>query len=285
MRYGSGTVTLGDAAGDTITLGTLITAANDARSTGSLIINGALALSTLTTYARPYSIYINGGGSIANAVTFNNTGSVAIGNLSATTTFTSGVNASSPATTQLKGTIVSGTSINPGAGTPITFGAAELVGATVLDSNGSNVSIGSIDGPYNLTFASGIGSGVVDITSNVGANSPVGTITVQAGITQPVLFRGSVTGVGLVGGLGTTLSFDGNVDLTGGANLLGLTQLNNTLYASQNTTFSFPLPGCLTGHRTSLCRVWVVKYLLGRWVEQHQLEREQGQRLACLVGM
>jgi hypothetical protein len=48
-----------------------------------------------------------------------------------------------------------------------------------------------------------------------------------------------VTAAGLVGAADTTISFDGNVDLTGRANLLGLTKLNNTLYASQNTTFSF----------------------------------------------
>ena len=71
LRYGSGTVTLGDTVGaDTITLGTLITAADDARSTGNLIINGELELGTLTTYARGYGIEINGGGTIANTVTF-----------------------------------------------------------------------------------------------------------------------------------------------------------------------------------------------------------------------
>ena len=83
-------------------------------------------------------------------------------------------------------------------------------------------------GPFNLDFASGIGSGVVDVSSAVGA-SRVGTITVSSGISQPVLFRSSVTAAGLVGEADTTISFDGNVDLTGGANLLGLTKLNNTL--------------------------------------------------------
>jgi hypothetical protein len=239
LRYGSGTVTLGDAAADTITLGTLITAADDARSTGNLIINGRLDLGTLTTYARGYSIEINGGGTIANTVTFNNTGNVALGSLTADTTFSNGVDSTAPATSLLKGNIVSGTSANPGQGTPLSFGAATLVGNTTLDSNGSNVSLGTIDGPFNLDFASGIGSGVVDITSAVGASSRVGTITVSPGISQPVLFRSSVTAAGLVGAAGTTISFDGNVDLTGGANLLGLTKLNNTLYADQNTTFSF----------------------------------------------
>jgi filamentous hemagglutinin family protein len=239
LRYGSGTVTLGDAAADTITLGTLITAADDARSTGNLIINGELDLGTLTTYARGYSIEINGGGTIANTVTFNNTGNVALGSLTADTTFSNGVDSTAPATSLLKGNIISGTSANPGQGTPLSFGAATLVGNTTLDSNGSNVSLGTIDGPFNLDFASGIGSGVVDITSAVGASSRVGTITVSPGISQPVLFRSSVTAAGLVGAADTTISFDGNVNLTGRANLLGLTKLNNTLYADQNTTFSF----------------------------------------------
>jgi hypothetical protein len=239
LRYGSGTVTLGDAAADTITLGTLITAADDARSTGNLIINGELDLGTLTTYARGYSIEINGGGTIANTVTFNNTGNVALGSLTADTTFSNGVDSTAPATSLLKGNIISGTSANPGQGTPLSFGAATLVGNTTLDSNGSNVSLGTIDGPFNLDFASGIGSGVVDITSAVGASTRVGTITVSSGISQPVLFRSSVTAAGLDGAADTTISFDGNVNLTGGANLLGLTKLNNTLYESQNTTFLF----------------------------------------------
>ena len=239
LRYGSGTVTLGSTAADTITLGTLITAADDARSTGNLIINGKLELGTLTTYARGYGIEINGGGTIANTVTFNNTGNVALGSLTADTIFSNGVISTAPATSLLKGNIISGTSENPGQGTPLSFGVATLVGNTTLDSNGSNVSLGTIDGPFNLDFASGIGSGVVDITSAVGASSRVGTITVSSGITQPVLFRSSVKAAGLLGAADTTISFDGNVDLTGGANLLGLTQLNNTLYASQNTTFSF----------------------------------------------
>ncbi|NBS06478.1 MAG: filamentous hemagglutinin N-terminal domain-containing protein [Verrucomicrobia bacterium] len=192
VRYGSGTVTLGDAAADTITLGTLITAADDARSTGNLIINGKLELGTLTTYARGYGIEINGGGTIANTVTFNNTGNVALGSLTADTIFSNGVISTAPATSLLKGNIISGTSENPGQGTPLSFGVATLVGNTTLDSNGSNVSLGTIDGPFNLDFASGIGSGVVDITSAVGASSRVGTITVSSGITQPVLFRSSV---------------------------------------------------------------------------------------------
>jgi filamentous hemagglutinin family protein len=239
LRYGSGTVTLGTLPGNTITLGTLITAADDSRSTGNLIINGSLDLGTLTTYARGYGIQINGGGTIANAVTFNNTGTVAIGISGGTTTFTSGFDASATDTTQLKGTIVTGTSADPGKGTPMTFGVVELVGNTVLDSNGSNVSIGTIDGAANLTFASGVGAGAVTISSNVGANERVGTILVSAGITQTVLFGGSVTAEDLTGEIGTELSFDGNVDLTGGANLLGLTKLNNTLFDTQNTTLSF----------------------------------------------
>jgi trimeric autotransporter adhesin len=261
LRYGSGTVTLGNGlptpAADAITLGTLITAADDARSTGNLIINGSLDLGTLTTYARGYSIEINGGGTVANTVTFNNTGNVALGSLTASTTFSNGVDSTAPATSLLKGIIISGTSANPGQGTPLSFGAATLVGDTFLNSNGSNVSLGTIDGPFNLDFASGIGSGVVDVSSAVGASSRVGTITVSSGITQPVLFRSSVTAAGLVGAADTTISFDGNVDLTGRANLLGLTKLNNTLYASQNTTFSFTtgatlLPSVLSDVELSL---------------------------------
>jgi hypothetical protein len=258
LAQGSGTVILGDdSLSETITLGTLITATDDALSTGDLIINASLDLDTLTTYARGYGIEINGGGAIANAVTFNNTGTVAIGNVLAATTFTSGVEATAPSTTQLKGSIISGTSANPGQGTPLAFGVVTLGGATILDSNGSNVSLGTVDGGFDLTFSSGIGAGVVDVSSAVGASSRVGTIAVSTGISQPVLFRSSVTAAELVGAADTTISFDGNVDLTGRANLLGLTKLNNTLYASQNTTFSFTtgatlLPSVLSDVELSL---------------------------------
>jgi len=239
LRYGSGTVTLGDDAADTITLGTLITAADNARSTGILVINGALDVGTLTTYARGYGIQINGGGAVDNTVVFNNTGNINLGSLTATTEFAGGLDASAPAAVRLQGTIVSGDAANPGTGAPMTFGVAELVGNTVLNSNGSNLSLGRIDGAFDLTLASGIGSGVVDISSTVGANTRLGTITVSEGIVQPVVFRDLVRATALDGEVGTALSFFGNVDLTGAATLQGLITLDNTLFESQNSTLDF----------------------------------------------
>ena len=239
LRYGSGTVTLGDDAADTITLGTLITAADNVRSTGTLVINGALDVGTLTTYARGYGIQINGGGAVNNTVTFNNTGNISLGSLTATTVFTGGLNASAPAEVRLQGTIEGGNATNPGTGTPMTFGVTQLVGNTTLNSNGSNLSMGRIEGAFDLTFAPGIAAGLVDISSTVGASTRVGTITVSEGIVQPVTFRDSVRANELDGEVGTALSFFGNVDLTGAATLQGLTTLDNTLFESQNSTLDF----------------------------------------------
>ena len=257
LRYGDGTVTLGDGlatpADDLITLGTLITAADDARSTGTLILNGALDLGTLTTYAREYGIQINGGGTVDNTVTFNNTGNTGLGSLVATTIFTGGLTASAPASVQLRGLIESGDAANPGTGAPMSFGVVELVGNTTLNSNGSNLSLGRIDGAFDLTLAAGIGVGVVDISSTIGANTRVGAITVSEGIVQPVTFRDSIRATTLDGQAGTALSFFGNVDLTGSATLQGLTTLDNTLFESQNSTLDF-----LVGAASSLNEVVLV---------------------------
>jgi hypothetical protein len=109
LRYGSGTVTLGDATADKITLGTLITAADDARSTGTLVINGLLVVDSLITYARGYSLSILGAGTEFSSLnTFLNTGTVGLGASGAGVTFEGGFNSSAAAFTQLNGLVNTG---------------------------------------------------------------------------------------------------------------------------------------------------------------------------------
>ncbi|MBP7055611.1 MAG: hypothetical protein KBB52_02005, partial [Candidatus Omnitrophica bacterium] len=64
---------------------------DNANSTGSMIFNGTLSASTLTTVGRGYSVQLNGDTTITNDTNFLNTGSVTLGNGGDTLTFTGGL--------------------------------------------------------------------------------------------------------------------------------------------------------------------------------------------------
>jgi filamentous hemagglutinin family protein len=239
LRYGSGTVTLGDAPADTITLGTLITAGDDARSTGSLIINGALDLDTLTTFARGYSLSTLGGGTIANRVTFLNTGTTRIGATGVTTTFTDGFDAlngtTAPSTLQLGGTINTVTATTGS----MLANTTELVANTTLNSAGNIIQFGSLDGTYGLTLAAGVAGGSTTVSGAVGDTTQVGQITIASGVTGLVKFDSTVEATGIQSAATSQLSFNNDVTLSGvgGAttNLGGTLTLNNAAYVDDLT--------------------------------------------------
>ena len=247
LRYGSGTVTLGDATADTITLGTLITAGDDARSTGSFIINGALDLSTLTTFAQGYSLSILGGGTIANRVTFLNTGTTRIGAAGVNTIFTDGFDAltgtTAPSTLQLGGTIntVTATTGSMLANTTV------LVADTTLNSAGNIIQFGSLDGAYGLTLSAGVAGGNTTFSGAIGDTTQVGQITVATGVTGLVNFASTVKATGIQSAATSQLTFNNDVTLSGlgGAttNLGGILTLNNQAYLDGDLTATLSFLG------------------------------------------
>jgi fibronectin-binding autotransporter adhesin len=252
LRYGSGTVTLGDTAADTITLGTLITAADDARSTGSLIINGALDLDTLTTFSQGYSLSILGGGTIENRVTFLNTGTTTIGTAISTTTFTDGFDAlngtTAPSTLLLGGTINTVTATTGS----MLANAALLVANTTLNSAGNIIQLGSLDGTFGLTLAAGVAGGSTTFSGAIGSTTEVGQITVASGVTGSVTFNSTVNATGIQSATTSQVIFNNDVTLsgTGGAttDLGGTLTLNNQAYLDGDLTATLSFLGA--GNKT-----------------------------------
>jgi filamentous hemagglutinin family protein len=270
LRYGSGTVTMGDALADKITMGTLITAADDALSTGTLVINGLLVVDSLITYARGYSLSILGAGTeFSSLYTFLNTGTVGLGASGVGVTFEGGFNSTAAASTQLNGLVNTGSAQSLGNGGNMVMGAVILANNSTLNSNGNDITLTTIDNDpailaKDLTFASGIGStGSVTIAGAVGSTTAVGTVTVNS--TGPVAFASSFNGGGIVTAAGTTTSFSGGTsiqDALNGITTTGVTSLNgtvtlvNSLYATDTTqvftltssgAFSmFSMPGTVT---------------------------------------
>jgi len=268
LRYGSGTVTMGDALADKITMGTLITAADDALSTGTLVINGLLVVDSLITYARGYSLSILGAGTeFSSLYTFLNTGTVGLGASGVGVTFEGGFNSSAAAFTQLNGLVNTGSAQSLGNGGNMVMGAVTLAEDSTLNSNGNDITLTTIDNDpdailaKDLTFASGIGStGSITIAGAVGSTTPVDTVTVNS--TGPVAFASSFNGGGIVTAAGTTTSFSGGTSVqdalngittTGVSSLGGTVTLINSLYATDKTQVftltssgAFSMPGTVT---------------------------------------
>ena len=241
LRYGSGTVNLGDAPADTITLGTLITAGDDARSTGSLNINGLLNVTTLTTFARGYSLGILGGGTIENRVTFLNSGIVTIGADSVSTTFTDGFDTLSGSGTLAPSSLELGGTINTVTATTgyILADTTVLIANTTLNSAGNIIQIGSLDGTFSLDLAAGVAGGNTTFSGAIGSTTEVGQITVANGVTGLVTFGSTVVATGIQSFALSELIFNNDVTLsgTGGAttDLGGTVTLNNADYVDDLT--------------------------------------------------
>ena len=226
-----------------VTLAELITAdpaGVAADSTGAVIINGALSLTTLTTQGFGYSLSILGGGTIANRVIFLNTGTTTIGATDVTTTFTDGFDALSgttvPSTLQLGGTIntVTATTGSMLAGTTV------LVANTILNSAGNIIQFGSLDGTFSLDLAAGVAGGNTTFSGAIGSTTEVGQITVANGATGLVTFGSTVVARGIQSFALSELIFNNDVTLsgTGGAttDLGGTITLNNAAYAADDLT-------------------------------------------------
>jgi hypothetical protein len=248
LRYGSGLVTLGSGVGDTIDLGELITAADDARSTGLIQVNAYMdSITTLTTYARGYNLALLNGGTVETPTTFLNTGYVQIGNPSTfvTTTFAGGINTQSgPTATILAGKLQTSNELLDSEAS-ILLGAVQLYGPASLDTFGNTLVLGSVDSiesAYNLTLLAGIGNGTVQLGGNFGGNvgkpselgdgtelvAP-GTITLAADWVRssPIVFTGSVNADSIQSLSATPLEFRQTTRLSGNTDINGNVTLNN----------------------------------------------------------
>ncbi len=242
LVHGSGPVTLGTSPADTITLLELITAdpqgvATD--STGSVVINGSLDLTTLTTQGFGYSLSVLGGGTIENRVTFLNTGTTTIGAAGVTTTFTDGFDALNgttvPSTLQLGGTIntVTATTGSMLADTTV------LVANTTLNSAGNIIQLGSLDGTFGLTLAAGVAGGNTTFSGAIGDTTEVGQIIVASLVTGSVTFSSTVEATGIQSAGTSQLTFNNDVTLSGAGgattDLGGTVTLNNATYIDDLT--------------------------------------------------
>jgi hypothetical protein len=255
LVHGSGPVILGASPADTITLLGLITAdpagvALD--STGAVIINGALSLTTLTTQGFGYSLSILGGGTIENRVTFLNTGTTRIGTAISTTTFTDGFDAlngtTAPSTLQLGGTINTVTATTGS----MLANATELVADTTLNSAGNIIQLGSLDGTFGLTLAAGVAGGNTTFSGAIGDTTEVGQITVASGVTGSVTFNSTVEATGIQSATTSQIFFNNDVTLSGLAlattDLGGTLTLNNQAYLDGDLTATLSFLGA--GNKT-----------------------------------
>jgi len=242
LIHGSGNVTLGLNSGDSISIGTIITAdpqGNALNSTGDFTVYGSLDTQSLVTQGFGYNVELLGGGTIANRVTFLNTGTTRIGAAGVTTTLTDGFDAlngtTAPSTLQLGGTIktVTATTGSMLANTTV------LVADTTLNSAGNIIQFGSLDGTYGLTLAAGVAGGNTTFSGAVGDTTQVGQITVDSGVTGLVNFASTVKATGIRSSATSQLTFNNDVTLsgTGGAatDLGGTLTLNNAAYVDDLT--------------------------------------------------
>ncbi|NBP24948.1 MAG: hypothetical protein EBU81_10465 [Proteobacteria bacterium] len=150
----------------------------------------------------------------------------------------------------------------------MTMGAVTLAADSTLNSYGNDITMTSIDGEtesaHNLVFSTGIGStGTVTIGGAVGANYPVGTVTVNS--LGTVIFSSSFQGEGIVTASGTTTVFNGGtttkadlngISTTGASSLGGTVSLVNTLQSIDDcdvdpifkisSSGTFAMPGKVT---------------------------------------
>ena len=171
----SATTVSGNATG----LATLTLQDDNAASTGSMIFNGNLSATTLTTVARGYATQFNGTTTaITNDVTFLNTGAITLGNGNDTLTFTGGLDTTAGSATNIGGTVRT-------AGQQIDLGAVTLSAASTIDSsnnggnpNGAGINVGAINGNYALTLNAGSGLSAGEIVlGHVGSDTPLSSFS------------------------------------------------------------------------------------------------------------
>lgn len=198
----SGTITFNGITGP----GYNLTLQNSTAASGTIFMNGNVAVNNIVTFAQPYQIVMSGASNtIGSQETFNNTNGVVFAGGS-NTSFNGGLT-STASTTTINGSVTTNNA-------PMTLGTVVLAGNSTLNSQGGTVTLGAISGPYSATISAGIGQ--LLLNGAIGdPNSPQ---------TQP-------TNLTLSGG---TITVNANVNTTGLLSFSGNTILNSsTLNAAQ----------------------------------------------------
>ena len=149
LRSRAGATTVSGAAA--LGSGTLRLHDNDANSTGTMSIGGALSAAGLQTQARGYAVTLSGGGTVSGAVVFSNTGVLTIG---AGFVFSGGVTATAPGTVTLHGSLTT-------TGTAVSLGTVTLGGPSAVSTGAGagDVTFGTtVNGANALTVTAGTGN-------------------------------------------------------------------------------------------------------------------------------
>jgi len=212
--------TVTDSASTTISGATTVPTVILTDTQGDITFTGAVTITTLTVpLATTYGVNFYGGGTVTNATTFNNSGGVTFGDGAADSiTFTGG--------------LVSTTSQNNTFGTVATTNNTMTLGTVVLDgtttlstSNGSLNLNGTVNG--NASFTADAGSGVLTVSSSIGAT------------TEPTAITLTGSTISLASNLNTN---NGLIDINGAVSLAGTVVIDSGSGAG-NVDFSSTING------------------------------------------
>ncbi|RLG19584.1 hypothetical protein DRN74_06610, partial [Candidatus Micrarchaeota archaeon] len=150
-------------------VGTLALQADNANATGALTFNGDVTTTTLTTYARAYSVAFNEDLTVTNACTFNNTNGVTLGNGDDDILTFNGGLTSTASTTTVHGTIQTSNDA-------LTLGAVTVGGTTELNAGTATLTTGAITaGANDITLT----ADEIDFTGGNDSNTGTGNIVLQ----------------------------------------------------------------------------------------------------------
>ena len=156
----------------------------DLRDTaGTITIDGAVDLTTLSTAAQGYHLALLGGGSVDTATTLRNTGTLTLGDGGDRFTFSGGVTATAPTEIRLAGTLkTSGQVIELGdANSPIVLMDHSRLDTTAGAGNGRIILGGAVNEAVENTSLS-LAAGTADIVfkADIGATNPIGLVTIES---------------------------------------------------------------------------------------------------------
>lgn len=230
---GSGTTIVTGEVGAGNQIDTLTLQANNAGATGAVTFNGDVTASTLTTFARGYSVALNEDADITNDTNFLNTNGVTLGDgTDDLLTFTGGLGA-------VAGTISTAGTIQT-TNTQMDLGATTLTADTTLRSGTAAINVASADdglGDFDLRLGSVTQTGAITVSGNttvdtlntfasaynVSLSGAANTITTDTTFAN----TGSVS----LGQAGGTTTFTGGLDTTAalsGTNVAGIVETTNT---------------------------------------------------------
>jgi len=197
-------------------ISTLALQGNNAGATGGVTFNGNVNASTVTTYARPYSVAFNEDATISSDLTFNNNGGVTLGDEdSDILLFNNGLDTTAGNTTGRGKVRTSGDRMD--------IGTLTISGGTLtLDTtngggsdNGATLNVGAVTGGgYNLTLNSGD-----DGDTTIASVSDAGALTVTN--SDDTTINGAVSAASMSLNARQDITTNGPINLAGHLEMLG----------------------------------------------------------------